>query len=207
MPKLLLIRHGMTNLQKEERFWGNTDIPLNELGLKQAEQLRDRLASEKITHYYSSTLSRARDTAKIIAAGRRSIVACKELCECNFGYLEGLTYEEIKRLHPAVAEELVKMESIDFPGGESLEKFHARLETFLKRLEKHKPQDVIAIIAHGGSLRMLICHLLGLEIKHWHRMHIDRGSLSIVDTYPVVNILDSLNDTSHLMPKKKLRNI
>jgi len=191
----------MTNLQKEDRFWGSTDIPLNDLGIKQAEQLRDRLASVKITHFYSSNLSRARDTAKIIAAPhRREVTACEELGECNFGFVEGLTYEEIKKLHPALAEELGKMEAVSFPGGESLEKFHTRVQSFLNRLEKHKPQDIIAIVAHGGSLRMLICHLLGLELKHWHRMRIDAASLSVVDMYPQVCILDLLNDVSHLTP-------
>lgn len=199
MPKLLLIRHGRTNLQKEDRFWGNTDIPLNEAGITQAKMLRERLTAENITHIYSSTLSRARDTAKIIAAPhRRDVTACEELCECNFGYAEGLTYEEIKRLHPEVAEQLGKMEWVDFPGGENLEKFHKRVSAFLKRLEKLKAQDTAAVVAHGGSLRMLICHLLGLDARQWHQIRIDQASLSIVDMYPQVCILGLLNDTSHL---------
>jgi alpha-ribazole phosphatase len=189
----------MTNLQKEERYWGNTDIPLNDLGITQAKLLRDRLQEQKITHVYTSTLSRALDTAKIIAAPhRRDVIACAELCECNFGYIEGLTYEEIKAKHPALAEKLGKMEAVSFPGGESLEKFHTRVKTFLKRLEKHKPQDMIAIVAHGGSIRMLICLLLGLELKHWSQLQIDRASLSVVYMYPQICFLNSLNDISHL---------
>jgi alpha-ribazole phosphatase len=199
MPKLLLVRHGMTNLQKEDRFWGNTDVQLNELGITQAKQIRDRLLPEKVTHVYSSTLSRARDTAKIIAAPfKKEVTACEELCECNFGYLEGLSYDEIKRMHPKVAEELGKMEGINFPGGESMEEFYTRVQKFLSRLKKHKQQDVIVIAAHGGSLRMLICHLLELELKHWSRIQISRASISIVDTYPRISILNVLNDTSHL---------
>jgi len=199
VPKLLLIRHGMTNLQKEDRYWGNTDIPLNDLGITQAKQLSDRLMKEKITHVYSSTSSRALDTAKIIGdVHHRNVIACEELGECNFGYVEGLTYDEIKQLHPALAEKLGKMEAVSFPGGESLEQFHTRVKTFLKRLEKHKPQDTVAIVAHGGSLRMLICHLLDMELKHWHRLRIDRASLSIVEMYPSISILNSLNDVAHL---------
>jgi alpha-ribazole phosphatase len=199
LPKLLLIRHGMTNLQNEDRFWGNTDVQLNELGIMQAKQIRDRIIPEKVTHVYASTLSRARDTAKIIAAPlRKEVTACEELCECNFGYIEGLSYEEIKRQHPKIAEELGKMEGINFPGGESMEEFYARVQKFMARLKKHKQQDVIAVVAHGGSLRMLICHLLELEIKHWSRIQITRASLSIVDMYPRICILSMLNDTSHL---------
>ena len=138
MPRLLLIRHGRTNLQKEDRYWGSTDIPLSDTGMRQAEQVRDALAKEKITHIYSSTLSRSKDTAKAIAAPRKlEVVACDEINEFNFGYAEGLTYEEIKKLHPALAEELAKMQDISFPGGENLDKFYARTKTFVKRLEKH----------------------------------------------------------------------
>lgn len=201
MAKLLLVRHGRTNLQKEDRYWGSTDIPLNDVGVKQAEQIRDRLAREKITHIYSSTLSRSHDTAKIIATMHHlNVTACQELNEFNFGYAEGLTYEEIKKLHPSLAEDMSKMDDISFPGGESLDKFYARIEIFLQRLEKHKAQDIIAVVAHAGSLRMLICHLLGLEPKHWYRMSIDQASISIVNTYPHISILNSLNDISHLRP-------
>jgi len=201
VAKLLLIRHGRTNLQKEDRYWGSTDIPLNDTGIKQAEQIRDSLAREKITHVYSSTLSRTRDTAKIIAAAHHiNVFACEELNEFNFGYAEGLTYEEIKKLHPSLAEDMAKMGAITFPGGESLDKFYTRVQAFLKRLEKHKAQDTLVIVAHAGSLRMLICHLLELEQKHWYRMFIDQASISVVNMYPHISILNSLNDTSHLKP-------
>jgi alpha-ribazole phosphatase len=201
VPRLLLIRHGRTNLQKEDRYWGSTDIPLSDVGIIQAEQLRDHLAGEKITHVYSSTLSRSKDTAKIITAPhKKEITACSEICEFNFGYAEGLTYEEIKKLHPSLAEELAKMGEISFPGGESLDKFFNRTQAFIKRLGQHKQDDIIAVVAHAGSLRMLICHLLGLEQKMWYRMRIDYASLSIVEMYPHISIIDFLNDTHHLKP-------
>jgi alpha-ribazole phosphatase len=200
MPKLLLIRHGKTKLHKEDRFWGSTNIGLSEEGTKQAEQLGNRLSKEKISAVYASTLGRARATAEIIAAPHhREVVACPELCECNFGYIEGLTYAEIKKLYPALAEELDKRTAVAFPGGESLEQMNGRILSFLKKLEKHKPQDTIIIVAHGGPVRLIICNLLGLEIKHWQQLRIDLASLSIVDTYPAISYLNLLNDTSHLL--------
>lgn len=201
MPKLLLIRHGKANLQKEDRYWGSTDIPLSEMGIHQAEQLRDLLEKEKITHFYASALSRAHDTAKIINAPHRcDITACAEMNEFNFGYAEGLTYEEIKNLHPTLADELAKMEDISFPGGETLEKFYARTKKFLPRLKNHKQGDIIAIVAHAGSLRMLVCHLLGLKQQYWYRLRMDHASLSIIDMYPHICIVNSINDTHHLKP-------
>ncbi len=201
MPRLLLVRHGRTNLQKEDRYWGNTDIPLNDLGIIQAKQVRDRLEPEKVTHVYASNLSRARETAKIIAAAfHKEVAECEELREFNFGYAEGLTYDEMKKLHPELADELGKMGNVKFPAGESLDGFFERVKPFVKRLEKHKPPDVIVIVAHGGSLRMLICHLLGLELKHWYRFRLDPASISVVDMYPSVCILNSLNEIDHLAP-------
>lgn len=201
MARLLLIRHGKTKLHQADRFWGSTDIPLSNTGIRQAEQLRDRLATEKIHAVYSSTLSRARATAEIIASRHHlKITACEELNECNFGYIEGLTFPEIQRLHPALAEELLNRKMVAFPGGESLEDLDKRVRSFLDRLNEHKEKDTILIVAHGGPLRLIICNLLGLELKHWQQIRIDLASLSIVETYSRGAILNLLNDTSHLKP-------
>jgi len=199
MSKLLLIRHGRTRLHSEDRFWGKTDIPLSNIGIKQAGQLRARLAAEKIKKVYSSPLSRARYTAEIIAAEHKLTVnTCDELCECNFGYAEGLTFDEIKRLHPALADELANRKAVVFPGGESLEQLDDRVRVFLYQVENLKPQDTVAIVAHGGPLRLIICNLLGLDIKHWQQIRIDLASLSIVEIFPGMAYLNLLNDVSHL---------
>jgi broad specificity phosphatase PhoE len=202
VARLLLIRHGRTNLQKEDRYWGSTDIPLNIEGIKQAGLIKDHLAKEKITHIYSSALKRARDTAKTTAdTQHKTITSCAELNEFNFGYAEGLTYKEIEKQYPALAKQMGEMGDITFPGGESLGKFYVRTGSFLKRLENHKPQDVIAVFAHAGSLRMLICHLLEIDLRNWYKIYLDYASVSIIDTYGRISIVNKLNDTSHLKPK------
>jgi alpha-ribazole phosphatase len=199
MPKLFLIRHGTTRLHANDRFWGKTDVPLSSIGLRQAVFLRDRLATEKIHAIYSSTSSRALNTAEIIATGHKaSVTTCKELCECNFGYVEGLTFKEIQDLYPALAEELSNWKAVTFPGGESLAQLNERVKTFLPRLENLKPSDNVIIVSHGGPIRLLICNLLGIDPAHWQQMRIDRASLSIVETYPQTAILSLLNDISHL---------
>jgi alpha-ribazole phosphatase len=199
MARLLLIRHGITKLHENDRFWGKTDVPLSNAGIKQAGQLRERLANEKITAVFSSTLNRARSTAEIIAGGHKvKVVAYKELCECNFGFVEGLTYSEIKHTYPALAEELSSWKFVSFPGGETLEQLNGRVKTFVKTLDALKPTDTAAIVSHGGPLRLIICNLLGIDILHWQQIRIDRASLTIMETYPQVAILCSLNDISHL---------
>lgn len=198
MSKLLLVRHGRTKLHQADRFWGSTDIALSNVGIRQMEQLRDRLAKEKINAVYSSTLSRARASAEIIASRHDlKITAYEELCECNFGYIEGLTFAEISKRYPKLAGDLNDWKTVAFPGGESLGDLDNRVRTFLKRLDKHKEKETVLIVAHGGTLRLIICHLLGLGLEHWLRFQVGLGSLSIIETYPQGTVLSLLNDTYH----------
>jgi alpha-ribazole phosphatase len=199
MPRLLLIRHGTTKLHTGDRFWGKTDIPLSDIGIKQAKQLKSRLAKEKINVCFSSTLSRARATAEIIADGHKvKVITCDELCECDFGDIEGLSFKEIERRYPTLAKKLDDGTAVDFPGGESLKQLNTRVKVFMKRLETIKPDATAVIVSHGGPLRLLICNLLGIDIKHWQQISISRASLSIMETYPQTAYLSLLNDTSHL---------
>jgi len=199
MPRLLLIRHGTTKLHTGDRFWGKTDMPLSDVGIKQAKQLKSRLAKEKIDVCFSSTLKRARATAEIIADGHKvKVITCDELCECNFGIIEGLAFKEIEKRYPTLAKKLVDGTAVSFPGGESLKQLNARVKTFIKRLEVLKPNETAVIVSHGGPLRLLVCNLLNVNIKHWQQYRIDRASLSIVEIYPQMSILSLLNDVSHL---------
>ena len=200
MSRLFLVRHGNTRLNSAERFWGQTDVELGDDGIRQAERLRDRLASEKIDIIYSSNLCRATETARIIASNHQTdIIICAELREVNFGKLEGLTFKEVSQLHPAVYEAWVKNSlTLKYPGGESVAHLNNRVTNFLERLKKHTPEETILIVAHSAPLRMLICHLLGIGIQHWRQLRLELASLSILETYPQGAILNLLNDTSHL---------
>ncbi len=200
MSKLLLARHGDTKLNSARMFVGHTDAELSALGHRQAEKLRDRLAAERVDVIYSSDLRRAVATAKTIASKHRlDVITCPELREINYGKLEGLTFEEIKRLYPEVAELCAEWSlQLKFPDGESFDELEQRVSKFLDKLKQHAPEQTILIVAHGGPLRLMVCSLLGIELWHWRQMHIDLASLSIVDTYPEVAIISLLNDTSHL---------
>jgi len=199
MARLLLIRHGTTKLHAAERFWGKTDIPLSAAGIKEIKKLKTRLAKEKIDVCFSSTLSRARSTAEIICEGRKvKTVACPELCECDFGDIEGLCYKDIEEKYPKIARKFADWSDITFPNGESFKQLDGRVKKFIKRLETMKPDETVAIVSHGGPLRLIICYLLGISVKHWQQFNINRASLSIIETYPQMAFLNLLNDTSHL---------
>ncbi len=195
-----MIRHGETELNSAQRYWGKSDIKLSALGVSQAERLHDRLMSERIDAVYASDLVRAKVTAEIITLGRNQrIVTCPELAEVNFGKLEGLTFDEISQSYPEVARLwLERNPNLEYPGGESRSAFNNRVTSFLKRLAKHTPKENILIVAHSGVLRTLICQLLGIGLDLRWQLRCDLASLSIMETHPQGTVLTLLNDASHL---------
>jgi len=175
-------------------------VGLGGVGLKQAEQLKNRLAGEKIDFIYSSQLSRAQVTARTIASAHNlEVIACPELNEIDFGEMEGLTFSEISGRYPEVARmKTERSPAMAYPGGESLPQLEKRVIEFESRLAGHTAGDTILVVAHSGVLRILICRLLELDLRHLWNIRVDLASLNIVDTYPETAILSLLNDTSHL---------
>ena len=201
--RLILVRHGDTQSNSALRYWGHSDIKLSAAGLKQAERLRNRLATEKIDAIYTSNLKRASVTAEIIATGHRlDVINCAQLNEVDFGKIEGLTFDEVGRLYPEVAKLWASWSlELGFPDGENFDELNKRVSKFLGRLEKHAAEEIILIVAHAGPLRLLVCHLLGLELWRWRQFRLDLASLSILETYPQGAILSLLNSVSHLEQK------
>ena len=200
MTRLFLVRHGITDHNSTHKFLGHTDVELSDEGFRQVEKLRDRMAKEKFDVVYSSDLRRAISSAEVISKGHEAeIVSCSELREINYGEMESLTFEEIRKLYPTLAEAIHQFSpDLNFPGGESLAGFIERTLKFRDRLNSHKPDQRILIVAHGGPMRTLLCDLLGVGQTYWRTFRLDNASLSIVDTYPQRAILSLLNDTSHL---------
>jgi len=200
LPKLLLARHGATELNSARIFVGQRDAELSALGQSQVKKLSGRLAAEKIDVIYSSDLRRAMVTAETIASKHKlEITTCPELREVDYGKFEGLTFEQITQLYPELAGLCLNWDlQLKFPDGESVEELKQRVNKFLGRLKHHDQEQTVLIVAHGGPLRLIICSLLGIDPRHWRQMHLDLASLSIVNIYPEVAVLSLLNDTSHL---------
>ncbi|MFH1003657.1 MAG: alpha-ribazole phosphatase [Chloroflexota bacterium] len=200
MSRVFLVRHGDTDANSRERFWGKTDVGLSPAGVAQAGRLRDRLAAEKIDAIYSSRLKRARHTAEIIASRQAvPVVACDELCEINFGELEGLAFAEINQRYPKLTGSWARRDpDLTYPGGDNLKEFSRRVITFLPRLEKHAAEETILIVAHSGVLRTLLCQMLGIDLERRWQFRTDLASLSIVDVHPPEAVLTRLNDLCHL---------
>src|SRR3990172_5365379 len=118
LSRLLLVRHGVTEYNSSLKFAGSTDIDLSPDGYQQLEKLRDHLRKEKIDAVFCSDLKRARRSAEIVADGREiEITAIPDLREINYGQAEGLTFDEIARHYPDIAELMVNRSlQISFPG-------------------------------------------------------------------------------------------
>ncbi|MFC2068858.1 alpha-ribazole phosphatase [Chloroflexota bacterium] len=200
MSCLILIRHGNTELNSASRFCGQNDTELSVLGINQAEQLGERLAVEKANAVYSSDLCRAAKTAGMVAQRHRlDVTICPELREINFGVVDGLTFEETSQLYPGLTKSWFTRDlDFHFPNGESVSELNNRVHKFIPRLQEHVQTDTILIVAHGGVLKLMICHLLGLEPWHWRQFRLDLASISVIETYPELAVMKLLNDTTHL---------
>ena len=194
------MRHGQVQSGDTGRYWRHTDVPLDAQGIAQAEKLRQRLASEPIRAIYSSDLKRALRTAGVIGSSHQvPVVLCPELREIDFGRFEGMTFAEIERHYPEAAKHWSGGEpELRFPGGESLDALAARVASFLARLAEDEITDTALVVGHGGSLRMLVCQLLGLDLSQWWQVRLDPASLTIMETYPEGAVLCLLNDVCHL---------
>jgi probable phosphoglycerate mutase len=151
------IRHGETGWNREHRFQGQSDPPLNDTGHAQAARLGVRLAAAPATRLVSSDLQRARQTAHPVAqAWGVSVVTRPGLREQAFGELEGWTVERVQREQPALWSRWLQQDA-DFavPGGESQRQFMDRVLAEVRALAEAWPGERLTVVTHGGVLDML----------------------------------------------------
>ena len=165
--ELILIRHGETDWNRELRFQGHIDVPLNDMGHEQARRLGLRLAGEPVQHLLSSDLMRAQQTATPAARQLElEIVTSVALREQHFGIVEGMRADEIQNLHPRAWEDWLQFrEDHAMPEGESAREFHARIVAALGTLAgTHRGQRLI-VVTHGGVLDMVWRTARGLGLN------------------------------------------
>ena len=162
MTTLIVIRHGETDWNRQHRFQGQIDVPLNELGQEQARRLGLRLAAEPIDLMIVSDLQRARQTAQAVEVAQGRVSSIKPLVEPlwreqGFGILEGLDVPTIKQRHAGLWSQWLRHEAgYALPqGGESNTAFHARVMQALQALLALHAGRRVAVVTHGGVLDML----------------------------------------------------
>ncbi len=201
MTRLILVRHGQTDWNVNERFRGRFDVPLNATGLHQA-QLTARwiAASWKPTVVYSSPLSRALSTAEEIAASLSlSVERLPELIDVDFGQWEGLTPDEVRARWPQEIHAWYSApHTVRIPGGEGLDHVRERCMAALARIgSKHAGQTVVAV-AHTDLNRTLLLVVLGLgNDRLWH-LRQDTCAVNEIEIENGDFTLVSMNETGHL---------
>jgi broad specificity phosphatase PhoE/ribonuclease HI len=205
--RLLLLRHGQTEMSALRRYSGRGDVPLTELGRAQAAAAAKRLAATEglivdgeAVPIVSSPLTRTKQTAQAVADALGGRVETHPgLIETDFGDWEGLTFAEAADRDPELHGSWLGDSSVPPPGGESFDVVHRRVR---------KARDEL-IAEHGGRTLVLVSHVtpiktllrMGLDAgpSLLFRLHLDLASLSIVEFYPDGNASVRLvNDTSHL---------
>lgn len=152
MTTILLARHGETDWNREGRFQGHADPPLNETGRRQAVELAEQLAATPIDAVYSSDLRRAQETAEIVAAPHGvAVVPEPGLREIDVGSWSGLTRAEIEERFPGATHH----------DGESREDHLARVLAAVERIAREHARERVLLVSHGGSLRTLRRHCAG----------------------------------------------
>jgi probable phosphoglycerate mutase len=164
---LVLIRHGETAWNAEERMQGHEDVPLNERGCAQAKALGARFAGEPIHALYSSDLQRAFATARCISAATgHPVVRDARLRERHLGVLQGVLRHAAPEM---VGEVYVRYRASDpdyvIPGGESTRQFAARVLACIDDLVQRHPGETVVVVAHGGVLDQLYRRAVGLPIS------------------------------------------
>jgi broad specificity phosphatase PhoE len=195
---LLLARHGETDWNRERRAQGHTDIPLNDEGRRQARKLALRLRDFPIDALLASDLARAAETARIVGEAIGLAPAFSPAWrEIGLGALEGRegTHREFGELVTAAARQPAPLAE----GAETFTAFEARIVAGYERLARDHAGRTVCVVSHGGTLKTLIAHLVGLPSARIERLSLRANTgLSVVDFRHGRPQLTMLNDARHL---------
>lgn len=213
MPRqLYLLRHGQTDANAFGIIQGqSSNLPLNNIGIKQAEFTAAALSKTNLNYAYISPALRAKQTAKKILESHNPMVLSEthlNLAEINFGVLEGITFAEAEKTYP----DLIKIyrekpSQCVFPNGESMASAYERVgRTVNTILINHSHNETIFIVSHGGALSLIFIYLFDLDMdKMFHAIRHHNCGLSIIGLETPVWYMSQhkphitcLNNTGHL---------
>ena len=201
--RVYLVRHGETIWNATRRVQGHSDIPLSEVGREQARLLAKRLANMEIDCFYSSDLDRAMETTRIIAESHNSEISITaDLRELDFGAWEGKTIEEMEKTNPWTIREWFRCPYDNHvPEGEKVLEMAKRCDSVMKRIISNHAGETVMVVAHGGSIRSIICSVLGVDYNNLWRIELGNTSLSRIDFSEWEQgqgIIKLINDCTHL---------
>jgi len=202
--KLILVRHGETDWNKQRRVQGLSNLGLNETGRKQADALAQVLRKEKVDVIYTSPLRRARETAQAISRFHRvEVVTIDGLKELDVGEVDGMTYEEMKVHHSEFfAKWMVDFTSVRLPGGGFLPELQneccSAIQDVVKRECEVNGNRTVVAVTHFFPILCIVCSTLGIGLSHCRRLRLDVASMCVLEFNPDKAALVTFNDTCHL---------
>jgi broad specificity phosphatase PhoE len=208
VTRLLLARHGATAATEEDRFSGSSGAELSAEGRWQAVRLGERLSQQNLTAIYSSPLSRALDTARIVAGHcRLDPIERDGLREIGHGHWEGLKREDVEQ---EFSDEYATWEADPFTfapaGGESGVAVLARALPVIREIVTAHPGGQVLVVSHKATLRLVLSSLLGFDARGYRdRLDQSPACLNVVDFKdPVRARLMLFNDTSHYADRPRV---
>lgn len=200
MIKAFLVRHGRTIWNKEQIFRGTKDVPLDEVGKREAQMVGEWLKGEEISAVYSSPLSRAKETAEAIARFHNvEVQVLGGLNDLHFGEWEGMHLKEVKERYPDLYQRWQQEpHRVVFPGGEGLAEVRSRAMEAIEDVIARHSEGAVALVSHRVVLKVLICALLGLENSRFWHIGQDTAAINCFDYRGGRWIVSLLNDVCHM---------
>lgn len=208
MLRIYITRHGQTQWNQERRLQGWKDAPLTELGIKQAEELGNRIKKIDLDHIYCSPLGRTKKTAEIALDGKNIPLSLDErLKEINMGDWEGIDAEKVKENHPKHYNLFWNSPDKYEPDtGESYIDIYDRVTDALDEIiSKHSDENIL-IISHGCASKVMLAYFEGRPLGElWESDSLKETSLSLVEIDGEEVNIRMYGDTSHLdnLPSEK----
>ncbi|WP_319371078.1 alpha-ribazole phosphatase [uncultured Ilyobacter sp.] len=192
MGKVILVRHGESEMNRDGLFFGWLDPKLTAKGIEQAHKAKSIIESFEYDEIYSSDLSRARETADIVNYQGLPVNISQELRELNFGIFEGLTYGEIKEKYPnEVNLWKDKWQEYNYENGENVTQLQKRVVEFLKNLDKEK-KDIV-VVTHWGVINCILSYYITGGLDGYWKFALNTGGVSILEFRDGFPVLQGLN--------------
>ena len=203
--RIILVRHGETDWNKQGRFQGQIDIPLNQNGKEQATAASQFLKNIPIQRAFSSSLSRPKETAQIILKEHQGIqiLIKNNLIEIGHGLWEGKLESEIKSSWPDLLQQWkTSPEKVQMPEGENIQEVSKRsIIAWEEICNELKNNETALVVAHDAVNKTILCHLLGLTPSEIWMIKQGNGGITVIDLAEEENqqdVISCLNITSHL---------
>ncbi|MEA1959309.1 MAG: histidine phosphatase family protein [Chloroflexota bacterium] len=197
--KLILVRHGETEWNRQSRIVGHAEISLNDTGRRQASLLAQALLKEHVSAIYASPLRRTRETADEIARVLGiGVVFDEALKEVDAGEVDGLTFKEVADRYSDFFEVWMKGDpALKLPGGESVTDLQGRTWPSVKKIVSENNNGAVVVVSHTLAIMSIIASALEMDIAYFRRLRLSIASISVLEFGERGVSLLRFNDVCH----------